>query len=91
MKYCPRCKEIKPLDEFGRNRSERSGLTAYCRPCHSIATRETRRRNHGSERNYLLKLRYGVTEDEVERMIAEQAVSASSAFTRSLSTWTTTT
>ncbi|WP_243708993.1 endonuclease VII domain-containing protein [Actinomadura sp. GC306] len=31
-----------------------------------------RARNHGSGRNYLLKLRYGVTEEEVERMIAEQ-------------------
>ncbi|WP_371946711.1 endonuclease VII domain-containing protein [Actinomadura monticuli] len=34
--------------------------------------REGKRRKHGSERNYLLKLRYGVTEAQVEEMIAEQ-------------------
>ncbi|MGP4028028.1 endonuclease VII domain-containing protein [Actinomadura sp. 3N407] len=72
MKYCPRCQEIKPFDEFGKNRSNKSGLTAYCRPCHTATALENRRRNHGSERNYLLKLRYGLTEEQVEQMIAEQ-------------------
>ncbi|MFI0409051.1 endonuclease VII domain-containing protein [Actinomadura sp. 3N508] len=72
MKYCARCKEIKSVNEFGKNRSESSGLTNYCRPCHSEATQETRNRNHGSVRNYLLKLRYGVTEQQVEEMVAEQ-------------------
>ncbi|GAA0580691.1 hypothetical protein GCM10009546_48920 [Actinomadura livida] len=72
MKYCPRCRAQKPVAEFGKNRSKKSGLTAYCRPCHTETGVENRRRNHGSERNYLLKLRYGVTEEEVERMIAEQ-------------------
>jgi hypothetical protein len=72
MKYCPRCSEIKALDEFGKNRASRTGLTDYCRPCHGEAMRESRRRNHGSSRNYLLKLRYGVTEEQVARMIAEQ-------------------
>lgn len=72
MKYCARCREIKSVEEFGSNRSEKSGLTTYCRPCHSAAMAEVRRRNHGSARNYLLKLRYGVTEEQVEQMIAEQ-------------------
>jgi hypothetical protein len=71
-KYCAKCKEIKALDEFGRNRSRRSGLTDYCRPCHAAAMAEERIRNHGSGRNWQLKRRYGVTEEEVERMVAEQ-------------------
>ncbi|MFG2019728.1 endonuclease VII domain-containing protein [Actinomadura geliboluensis] len=33
---------------------------------------ENRQRNHGSSRNYLLKLRYGVTEEQVGKMVAEQ-------------------
>ncbi|MBO2439672.1 endonuclease domain-containing protein [Actinomadura nitritigenes] len=33
---------------------------------------EHKREKHGSQRNYMLKLRYGVTEQEVERMVAEQ-------------------
>jgi hypothetical protein len=72
MKYCARCKEVKSVDEFGKNRSEKSGLTNYCRPCHSAAMAEIRRRNHGSGRNYLLKHRYALTEERVEQMVAEQ-------------------
>ncbi|MFI7702530.1 endonuclease VII domain-containing protein [Nonomuraea sp. NPDC049480] len=71
-KYCPRCKEVKPVTEFGRNRAEKSGLTAYCKPCHNVAMREERIKNHGSARNYHLKRRYGITEDDFERMLAQQ-------------------
>lgn len=72
MKYCPRCQETKPVAGFGKNRAKTSGLTAYCRPCHAGVGRENKRLNHGSERNYLLKLRYGVTEERVNQMIAAQ-------------------
>ncbi|WP_433471895.1 endonuclease VII domain-containing protein [Spirillospora sp. CA-142024] len=72
MKYCPQCKEIKSVDEFGRNRASRSGLTHYCRPCHNKVMAEIRDRRHGSARNYLLKHRYGLTEDQVNQMIADQ-------------------
>ncbi|MFE3450210.1 endonuclease VII domain-containing protein [Nonomuraea sp. NPDC059194] len=71
-KYCPRCLEIKVVAEFGRNRSNEDGLTAYCKPCHVQVMREDRIKNHGSERNYLLKYRYGITEDDYERMLAQQ-------------------
>ncbi|WP_412517841.1 endonuclease VII domain-containing protein [Actinomadura madurae] len=72
MKYCPQCKEIKSVDEFGRNRASRSGLTHYCRPCHARVMAENRDRKHGSARNYLLKHRYGLTDDQVSQMIADQ-------------------
>ncbi|MFP3967298.1 endonuclease VII domain-containing protein [Actinomadura fulvescens] len=72
MKYCPRCQETKPLEAFGRNRSEKSGLTAYCRPCHTAAMTEIKERTHGGQRNYMLKRRYGITVEDVERMAAEQ-------------------
>lgn len=71
-KYCPRCKEVKPVADFGGNRSTRSGLTAYCKPCHTIVTRENKIKKYGSERNYLLQYRYGITEDDFERMLARQ-------------------
>ncbi|XVQ07746.1 endonuclease domain-containing protein [Spirillospora sp. CA-255316] len=66
MKYCPRCQEVKSVQEFGRNRSKSSGLTAYCRPCHSVTMAECKRRLYGSQRSYLLKLRYGLTAEQVE-------------------------
>lgn len=33
MKLCPRCDEIKPLDEFIRNKGSVNGRGSYCRPC----------------------------------------------------------
>ncbi|WP_219463786.1 endonuclease VII domain-containing protein [Nonomuraea rhizosphaerae] len=71
-KYCPRCKEVKAVTEFGRNRAERSGLAAYCKPCHNTVMREDRIQKHGSTRNYHLKRRYGITEDDFDRMLAQQ-------------------
>jgi hypothetical protein len=64
-KYCPQCAEIKPISAFGRNRANSSGLADYCKPCHNRVMAEIKARIQGSERNYLLKRRYGLTEDEV--------------------------
>jgi hypothetical protein len=33
MKKCPKCKETKPLDNFGKNKSRKDGLQRTCRPC----------------------------------------------------------
>ena len=33
MKTCLRCKTNQPLENFSRDRSRRSGLSAYCRTC----------------------------------------------------------
>jgi hypothetical protein len=72
MKYCARCAEIKPIAEFGRNRSRSNGLTIYCRPCHNQSTKDVVERVHGGQRNYILKLRYGLTEAQVDEMVARQ-------------------
>lgn len=72
MKFCPKCDEVKPVAAFGRNRSAQDGLTSYCLPCHNVATAEIRRRNHGSQRNYMLKRRYGVTEQQVDALLRKQ-------------------
>ncbi|GAA3239677.1 endonuclease VII domain-containing protein [Nonomuraea helvata] len=72
QKFCPRCGEIRPRAEFGSNRSAKDGLTAYCKPCHTVVTRENKIKKYGSERNYLLTYRYGITEDDFERMLARQ-------------------
>lgn len=71
-KYCPRCMEAKAFAEFGRNRASNDGRTNYCKPCHARVMQDNKIKNHGSERNYLLKLRYGITQDDFERMLAQQ-------------------
>lgn len=33
MKHCKKCATVKPLSEFGNNKSAKDGLQAYCKPC----------------------------------------------------------
>src|SRR3954451_19277945 len=54
MKWCPECEVIQPLDAFPRNRSQRSGMGTYCRPCHNKIT-QTDKERHGGARNYHLR------------------------------------
>ena len=73
MKWCSSCGQVKPLLDFPRNRSQKSGYGSYCKPCHNEIARTNREKKHGSTRNYHLKARYGITADEADRMLAEQA------------------
>ena len=71
MKYCARCETTQPLENFGRNRSARDGLTTYCRPCHNEAGKEALARAGGS-REYHLRRRYGITGADVDAMVEAQ-------------------
>ena len=68
-KRCPRCGETKSLAEFGKNRSNTSGLAAYCRPCHNVVSAETNTRLYG-KRGYRLRTRYGITAADFDKMVA---------------------
>ena len=72
QRRCSRCRETKPLVEFVRNRSARSGFGAYCKPCHNSVSRRNREKRHGSSRNYLLGHRYGVTPEIVDAFMESQ-------------------
>jgi hypothetical protein len=71
-KWCPRCAQALPKSAFGRNASKAGGLTAYCLDCHNEIMRDNRIKIEGSTRNYHLKRRYGLSEDEVRQLIAQQ-------------------
>lgn len=71
-RYCPDCQVIKPLDDSPRNRSARSGYVRYCKPCHNVKSRENREKHHGSTREYHLRRRYGIGQQEFEQLLAAQ-------------------
>jgi hypothetical protein len=71
-KVCPGCGLTKPLEDFAINRTRRRDIGTYCLPCHNRVVRENLEKNHGSTRNFHLKRRYGITEDEVAVMIEAQ-------------------
>jgi hypothetical protein len=41
----PRATTVKPLVDFPRNRSQRSGYGSYCKPCHNEIGRANREKN----------------------------------------------
>lgn len=41
MKFCPRCQEVKPAEEFNRSSSKPDGLQSRCRVCSSEANKES--------------------------------------------------
>jgi hypothetical protein len=69
---CPRCREAKPLEDFARNRSSKSGYGSYCKPCHNHVVRSNREKHHGSTRSFHLNRRYQVDATQVEWMILQQ-------------------
>lgn len=70
-KWCPECNEVKPLGDFPRNRSQRTGYGTYCKPCHNRITRANRDA-HGGARNYHLRRRYGIAVEHYDAMFEEQ-------------------
>lgn len=72
MRRCSRCREVKPLTEFVRNRSAKGGFGYYCLPCHNIVTKRNTDRRYGSRKSFLLKLRYGIDEADFDRIVEAQ-------------------
>jgi len=72
LRRCSSCREVKVANEFVRNRSTRSGYGPYCKPCHNQISRKNRERRHGSSRNYLIRYRYGVEAEAVDRALEQQ-------------------
>ena len=68
-KWCPQCKQAKPLDEFPTSNGQPFN---YCEPCHNKRARESVERHHGSTRNKHLRDRYGIDDADVQRMVEEQ-------------------
>lgn len=82
-KRCARCEQDRPRDSFNRNRTRKDGLQTYCKPCAAgykktdayLAGRRAYKRSSAgkaAQRRADLKHRYGITEAEYGRLLAEQ-------------------
>lgn len=71
---CGSCSGEFPETEFHKQPTGRAGRHSYCRDCANTKQRLTRVRNHTPEqkRKWLLKGRYNLTPEDVERMLQEQ-------------------
>lgn len=60
-KWCARCQQFLPLDEFGRHPGRVRASATYCRECYSVYAYELR-----------LKKTYGITLEQYEALLAHQ-------------------
>lgn len=72
MLWCPSCRTHKPVDDFPRNRSTKTGRQTYCKPCYNRKIHEHKQRLYGGHKNFLLQRRYGITERHLQRIKDEQ-------------------
>lgn len=72
MKWCRDCGEVKPLEEFVRNKSASSGRGSYCKLCQNARGNESRQRLHGGSREYHLRRRYGIGAKAFGEMLEAQ-------------------
>jgi len=61
-KQCSKCKELKNLDEFCKNRSRKDGLEYWCRECKHIRMKGYRERPEIKERDEEYQKEYRQTE-----------------------------
>lgn len=70
--HCTCCREEKPPSDFPRNRGRRSGRGIYCKPCHNARTRQFIVQKYGGSRHYHLRQKYGIGQDDFDRLKATQ-------------------
>jgi hypothetical protein len=59
MKTCSKCKQEKPLDEFGKQTRSKSGYRSWCKVCHrEDGKTRPRKRDFGTEKYKELKRKY---------------------------------
>ena len=81
-KVCSKCKEIKSLDKFSKDRSRSDGYCNRCKVCTSEYLKSKYNYKHPDykypkmkekgQRNYDLKRFYGITLDDYNRIFIEQ-------------------
>lgn len=62
MKKCNKCREIKDLSNFGKDKSRTDGLTAYCASCRRAISRiwKSKNRERIRENRKRMRLRYAM-------------------------------
>lgn len=75
MKTCSRCQETKPTSEFYAHGPSRDGRHPQCKACRRTYELERYHAGPGKlvRRLYLLRKNYGLSGDDFEAMLAEQA------------------
>lgn len=75
LNQCYSCKEYKPVDKFHVRKTGK--LYSYCNECENVKSKESYYRNRETKllsiRRVKLRMRYGITPEEYEKRLVEQA------------------
>lgn len=75
-KQCQRCKKVKPIEEFPKNKRNCDGRGSYCRSCWSKITAEWRKKNPEKwreiQREQMLKVKYNITPTNYDALLQSQ-------------------
>jgi hypothetical protein len=87
MKRCPKCETIKPVAEFGSNKSQFDGLQSRCKPCcvasvtasrhknptsHRASSKRWRQANPERHKDNALRWKYGIEHGTYDMMLSSQ-------------------
>lgn len=72
MIHCNRCKKYLPQDYFGSDKSRISGKSIYCKQCRARLAKEKRKLKPKADSIYRKLRRYGLTEDQYQKILKEQ-------------------
>ena len=72
-KYCPRCKRVRPIERFNRNKSRADGLHSWCTDCNVESNRRYFKTPAGrvAQRRANIR-RYGLSLEEYEAISEKQ-------------------
>lgn len=73
-RLCPRCGEVKPLVDFTRDRSKKSGYHGLCKRCNYLRLKDKLGSEHYRRyrKEWELQHRYGMTSTEYAQKVAGQ-------------------
>lgn len=64
-KFCPNCKQTKPIDKFHKNKYRYDGRQSYCAECLKILRRTTQRKSD-------LLRKFNITDTEYDQLLENQ-------------------
>ncbi len=72
MKECAKCKELKLLTDFYKNKANKDGLGSYCKLCGNMKSLEWAKNNREAKKKHRRKYLYKLDKDWYENKLVEQ-------------------
>jgi hypothetical protein len=72
MKECTKCKEVKPLTDFYKNKANKDGRGSYCKPCSNRNSLDWAKNNPEAQKKHKRNSLYKLDKDWYELTLVKQ-------------------